>query len=235
MCSRWDGLALPGSCPSREGPLVQDAGALGPTLFARDPPASEAREATRLFITPFASQPGAGMRRFLSLSTLDSVCSRGTNWLQRAEILKSPGGPEPGPLGAVPYQRLGTPGFSSADFWQHTDPSPAAPEPGPSVGRAAGTSMPGFGGACSSVLGLWGEGARGSPSQLWPRPQPCTKSMTPSSSWKCPQAALDVKMCLPLGHRLKSPGHLELTPPASLVLEHPALLPRPCPAVGWAA
>lgn len=51
---------------------MQDAGALGPTLFARDPPASEAREATRLFITPFTSQPRAGMRRFLSLSTLGS-------------------------------------------------------------------------------------------------------------------------------------------------------------------
>lgn len=184
---------------------------------------------------PSPRSPGRGCGVSFPSPPSARVCSRGTNWLQRAEIPKSPGGPEPGPLGAIPHQRLGTPGFSSADFWQRTDPSPAAAEPGPSVGHAAGTSTPGFGGACSSVLGLWGEGARGSPSQLWPRPQPCTKSMTPSSSWKCPQAALDVKMCLPLGHPLQSPGHLELTPPASLVLEHPALLPRPCPAVGWAA
>lgn len=111
VCSRWDGLALPGSCPSREGPPVQDAGALGPTLFVRDPPASEAWEATRLLITPFASQPGAGMRRFLSLSTLDSVCSRGTNWLQRAEIPEVPWGARAGTPGSCTLSETWHPWF----------------------------------------------------------------------------------------------------------------------------
>lgn len=149
------------SSPSQHAapPGAPSGSTQGWTLFARDPQASEAWEGAPVFITSSASQPGAGVRPSLPLSTLDSGLQPRHKLAAESRDPEVPGRPEPGRPAPPTPSGTRSPGFSSADFWQRTDPAPAAAEPGPCVGRRAGTSMPGFGGACSSALGLWGERA----------------------------------------------------------------------------